>query len=136
MRECGACQACCQGWVQGDAYGCKFGKGKQCLFLLDKCSIYHFRPQTCQKFYCGWAQELVPEWMRPDQCKVLISIENWSGGQFLRCMEMGQKMSDDALLEITKFCQQNNAPYMLQYEGEWKIYGPEPFIQEMVNTSR
>jgi hypothetical protein len=89
----------------------------------------------CSNFYCAWAQELFPEWMQPNLCRVLISVEKWSGGQFLKCLEMGQKMSDDVLLEITNFCKKYQAPYALQYEGRWQFAGPEQFVKEMINKS-
>jgi len=89
----------------------------------------------CRNFYCGWAQELFPEWMQPNLCKVLISVEKWSHGQFIKCIEMGEKMSDDILLQITDFCKKHNAPYALQYEGLWKFAGPEDFIEEVISKS-
>lgn len=73
--------------------------------------------------------------MQPNLCKVLISVENWSQGQYLKCIEMGQKMSDEVLLQILEFCKKNNAPYVLQYEGVWKLGGPDKFLEEMFNKS-
>lgn len=131
MRPCGECQACCQGWVSGDAYGIPFHINKPCLFLKEKCMVYKFRPNVCKKYYCGWAQGLFPEWMRPDKSKVIITVENWSKGQFLRCTEMGIKMDDTVFLEILKFCNSNNCPYVLQYDGHIKIFGPKEFVDEI-----
>lgn len=93
------------------------------------------RPDVCRNFYCAWAQELFPEWMQPNLCKVLISVEKWSQGQFLRCVEMDQKMTDEVFLEITNFCKKHNTPYALQYEGEWRFGGPENFIKEIFSKS-
>jgi hypothetical protein len=131
MRKCDECTACCQGWLEGEAYGCKFGQGKACPFLtVLNCSIHSCRPEVCKNFYCGWLQELFPEWMRPDKSKVLISVENWSKGQFLRCVEMGQPISVEALAEIKKFSEDNNCPYIIQHEKERTIIGPEEFLKE------
>lgn len=90
----------------------------------------------CRNFYCGWAQELLPEWMQPNLCKVMVSVENWSKGQYLKCIEMGQQMNDEALLAIMDFCKKNNAPYVLQYDGEWRLAGPDEFVQEMLSKSK
>lgn len=131
MRNCDGCTACCEGWLQGEAYGLKFGKENACPFLTNlRCSIHCVRPQVCKNFYCGWIQELFPEWMRPDKSKVLISVENWSQGQCLRCIEMGQPISEEALDEIKKFCSKNNCPYIIQGKENVSYFGSEKFIQE------
>jgi hypothetical protein len=129
-RECGDCQGCCQGWLIGEAYGVKFGVGKPCAFLQGQCMIYDMRPDVCKNYYCAWRQGLFSEKLKPTISNVLISVSNWSKGQYLRCSEMGQKMSDEALLEITEFCKTNNTPYVLQYDGQWSYNGPPDFIQE------
>lgn len=131
MRNCEDCTACCEGWLQGEAYGLKFGKRQPCPFLTTlKCSIHCSRPQVCKNFYCGWIQELFPEWMRPDKSKVLISVENWSKGQCLRCIEMGQPISEEAHNEIKQFCTKNNCPYIIQHEIGASYFGNQEFIQE------
>jgi hypothetical protein len=48
---------------------------------------------------------------------------------------MGCKMTDDVLVEILNFCKTHNAPYVLQYEGDWRFVGPEDFVNEMINKS-
>ena len=131
MRPCEDCQACCQGWLIGDAYGIPFSKGKPCAFLKEKCMIYTCRPSVCKKYYCAWAQELFPEWMQPNKCNVLITVQNWSKGQYLRCSEMGQKMGDNVFAEILNFCKKNSCPYVLQYDGHVKVFGPQEFIEEI-----
>ena len=130
FQECGDCNACCT-WLHGDAYGSKFGSGKSCLFLNKKCTIYGVRPDFCKKFECGYTQKLFPQdWMRPDKSGALIMIQNWSKGQYLRIIETGKKMLDEAFLEIINFCKKYNTPYIMQYDGEWSIHGPEDFLRE------
>lgn len=131
FRECKECAACCQGWLSADIYGTKMGDGKKCSFHQNKCLIYNQRPKTCINYQCAWSQYLFPEWMRPDKCKVLINVQDWSKGQYLKCIEMGQKMSDEIFLEIMNFCKKNNCPYIIQYDGEWKINGPIEFVEEV-----
>ena len=129
LRECGECNACCV-WLKGEAHGHEFGNGKRCHFLKKNCSIYETRPEVCKKYQCAWLQGLFPENLRPDKSKVLISVENWSKGQFLRAIEMGNKISDEALLEIQNFCIIHNCPAIIQYDGNTFINGPEEFAQE------
>ena len=128
-RECGECNACCV-WLKGDAYGHEFGNGEACKFLNQNCSIYETRPEVCKRYQCAWLQGLFPENLRPDKSKVLISVENWSKGQFLRAVEMGTKMSDEVLLEIQNFCTTHNCPAIIQYDGKVFINGSEEFINE------
>ena len=59
-----------------------------------------------------------------------ISVENWSKGQFLRSIEMGQKMDDNTLIEIQEFCKKHNCPAIVQYDGIFFVNGPEEFIKE------
>ena len=128
-RECGECNACCV-WLKGDAYGHEFGNGKPCHFLKNNCSIYETRPEVCKRYQCAWLQGLFQENLRPDKSKVLITVENWSKGQFLRAIEMGQKMDDNTLIEIQEFCKKHNCPAIVQYDGRVFINGPEEFISE------
>ena len=130
MNPCAECRACCQGWVIGEAYGSRFYPGKACDFLCGGCQIYDVRPNVCRKFYCAYAQELFPEWMRPDKSKVIISVQDWSKGQYLLCSEMGQKMSDEALLEINNFSKKHNCPTIIQYDGQFNFHGPQEFLEE------
>lgn len=60
-------------------------------------------------------------------------VQDWSKGQYLKIVETGRKMNDEALLEITNFCKKHNTPYMLQYDGQWSIHGPDIFVEEVKN---
>ncbi len=57
-------------------------------------------------------------------------VQDWSKGQYLKIVETGRKMTDEALLEITNFCKKHNTPYIMQYDGKWSIHGPQEFIEE------
>ena len=128
-RECGECNACCV-WLKGDAYGHEFGGGKPCRFLEGNCSIYETRPEVCRRFQCAWLQGLLGDGMRPDRSGVLVSVEKWSGGQFLRAVEIGRKMDDEALLDIQGFCRRHGCPAIVQYDGRVFCSGPDEFLRE------
>lgn len=133
FQPCGECTACCT-WLHGVAHGVPFGGGKSCVFLNKNCTVYSVRPQFCRHFFCAFSQNLFPqEWMRPDKCGALVMVQDWSKGQYLKIVETGRKMTDEALLEITNFCKKHNTPYMLQYDGQWSIHGPDIFVEEVKN---
>ena len=109
MRECGECTKCCE-WPMGTIYGHNFGGGKPCNFLKrkERCTIYDIRPESpCRTYQCAWSQELFPEWMRPDKCGVLISVEGKVGEQFLR-VSAPNGISNDIQNELDKFSKDNN----------------------------
>lgn len=129
--ECGDCTACCT-WLHGVAHGVAFGGGKSCVFLNKNCTIYDIRPDFCKKFYCGYTQKLFPqEFMRPDKSGALVMVQDWSKGQYLKVVETGKKMTDEAFLEINNFCKKYNTPYIMQYDNQWTIHGPQEFIEEV-----
>ena len=128
-RECGDCNACCI-WLKGESYSHEFGGGKPCHFLKGNCSIYETRPEVCKTYQCAWLQGLFSENLKPEKSKVIISVENWSKGQFLRAIEMGKKMDDNVLIEIQTFCQTHKCPAIIQYDGKTFINGPDEFIKE------
>ena len=97
-RECGDCNACCI-WLKGESYSHEFGGGKPCHFLKGNCSIYETRPEVCKTYQCAWLQGLFSENLKPEKSKVIISVENWSKGQFLRAIEMGKKMDDNVHMD-------------------------------------
>lgn len=121
FRECGDCTSCCDGHIIGNSYGNSFGFHKPCVFLVKKiCTIYKDRPHSCDKFQCAWTQNLFPEWMKPNICNVLISVEinKNDGTQFLRVVEMKETIDYAVYAEIEKFCNENNTYYVkVPYES-------------------
>lgn len=107
MRECGECQACCSGLLIGSARGSFFGNLIPCKFLENECTIYSDRPETCRRYYCAWAQELLPEWTRPDKTGVIVSVETRKGFQYLNVISKAD-IKPDLLSEINKFTTENN----------------------------
>lgn len=118
MRECGECTKCCE-WLKGEAYGHSFDIGKPCNFMGNGCcTIYDIRPERpCRTYFCAWAQELFPEWMRPDKCGAIISVEQAKedgehdtnfvkGEQFLRVISPNG-ISKEVEEECKKFYEQH-----------------------------
>ena len=131
FKECGECQKCCEGWVAGTAFGIPFYPHKPCAFLQGKCLVYNFRPDVCKKFFCAYSQGLFPDWMRPDKTNVLISVQDWSKGQYLKVIACDKPIPENVKIEITKFAQEQKCPYMVHENGETRIYGPPEFLRDI-----
>lgn len=113
FKECGDCTSCCDGHIIGTSHGNRFGYRKPCVFLVSKiCSVYKDRPKSCHDFQCGWTQNLFPEWMKPNLCGVMVSIEINNDIQFLRVVELQELIDYAVYAEIEKFCSENNTYYV------------------------
>ncbi len=112
LRPCGECTACCAGMLIGEAYGNKFGYGKHCVFLVEnKCSIYATRPQVCRNYQCAWSQGLLPEWMKPSRCGVLVSVEfDENNKQYLKVMTR-KPLTQEITDELDEWTKNNNTYY-------------------------
>lgn len=73
-RACNGCTACCDGWVRIEVKGYEAWPGHP--YSTGKgCSDYENRPEfPCRQFVCGWLlpNSPLPEWMKPDQAKVMV----------------------------------------------------------------
>ena len=86
---------------------CFFGNMVPCKFLEKECTIYSDRPETCRRFYCAWAQELLPEWTRPDKTGAVVSVETKQNLQYLNVISE-KDIEANLLAEINKFTTENN----------------------------
>lgn len=121
--ECGDCHACCSGALVGSAYGTQFGLGKKCIFLVKECcTIYSVRPPTCQKYQCAWTQQILPEWMKPNKCGVLVSVETAPDKQYLKVIELVPKVGPEVYEELDKFVLENKTHYVkIPYENKFGL---------------
>lgn len=110
FRPCGDCTACCDGFLIGEAKGIPFGDGKPCQFLVSKnCTIYADRPQVCRNYQCAWTQFVLPSWMKPNQCGVMVSVEyDKDGKQYLKVIEMREEIEYNVYSTIDTFTRENN----------------------------
>jgi len=115
FKDCGTCTICCEGWLTSIAYGNLFGNKKPCIFLCEKtCLIYTTRPKTCSYYQCAWSQGLFPDWMKPTESNVLISVEyDNQKKQFLKVIELGISISDKVFNFIENWVKENNTYYIL-----------------------
>src|SRR5215472_4012184 len=82
-RQCGDCFACCVhlGITELKKYPdqpCKHLDGA--LGPDKRCSIYAKRPSACAIYKCLWRQGIGPDWLRPADSGILITMYDDEGG--------------------------------------------------------
>ena len=102
IRECGECDLCCR-WLSHDVYGQQVSPDNPCRFIKNGCSIHSNRPAQCKRYFCMWAQGVLPEWMYPKDIGVIVSVKNWPQGKWLEVMECGVEVIDEVIMELQKF---------------------------------
>ncbi|MEI6797720.1 MAG: hypothetical protein WCO04_00705 [Pseudomonadota bacterium] len=130
-RVCGDCSKCCDGYLQGAAYGRPFWKGRPCHFLdAGKCSIYGNHPEDpCKTFKCVWlANTDIPGWMRPNDVNAILVWRRKEGFEYLDLSEAGEKLRAEVLSWAIMYCLQHN--YNLQYmiDGGLNRIGSRAFL--------
>ena len=134
IRECGECDLCCN-WLSHNVYGQQITLDSPCRFLNNGCSIHPNRPAQCKRYFCMWAQGVLPEWMFPKDLGIIVSVKNWPYGQWLEVIEAGKSITDEILAELGKF----NVPVKYTREGKEYILGGsefEEFYQDYVTKNR
>ena len=101
-RECGECDLCCK-WLSHDVYGQQVSPNNPCRFIKNGCSIHPNRPAQCKRYYCMWAQGVLPEWMYPKDTGIMVSVKNWPQGQWLEVVECGVEMTDKVINALLEF---------------------------------
>ena len=122
FRECGECDLCCR-WLSHNVYGQQITLDSPCRFLNNGCSIHPNRPAQCKRYFCMWAQGVLPEWMFPKDIGIIVSVKNWPYGQWLEVIEAGKPITDEILAELVKF----NVPVKYTREGKEYILGGSEF---------
>ena len=121
-RESGECDLCCR-WLSHKVYGQQITLDSPCRFLNNGCSIHPNRPAQCKRYFCMWAQGVLPEWMFPKDIGIIVSVKNWPYGQWLEVIEAGKPITDEILAELVKF----NVPVKYTREGKEYILGGSEF---------
>jgi hypothetical protein len=141
LRSCGECTACCEGHLEGWAYGHHFYLGRPCHFMKPGgCSIYPDRPaEPCKRFKCAWlSEDFLPFWFRPDKSNVIVTWASWGPNKdfpYLKVTERGIKIDSAALNLIYMYHVQTRVPISVQIDRGWSHYGPAEFIEEMQQLS-
>ena len=101
IRECGECDLCCK-WLSHNVYGQDITLDSPCRFLNNGCSIHPNRPPQCKRYFCMWAQGVLPEWMFPKDIGIIVSVKNWPYGQWLELSDPEKKMTEEIFDELQK----------------------------------
>lgn len=133
-RKCGECTACCEGWLEGEALGHKFYRGRPCHFLGDGCcSIYSVRPEDpCKSYKCMWlTSNAIPNWMRPDKCGVILTQRSEKGIPYVHATETDRKMDSAVLSWVIQACFNNgwNLRYTIDHGNNY--LGSKEFAEVM-----
>lgn len=132
MRECNGCTACCEGWLHGQSHGQYFQPGRPCHFKCETgCSIYENRPeQPCKTYSCEWLKNKdIPEWMKPNLSRVIITKRKYDGGEYLEVHEMGKKIDSTVLNWLFVYHYTTDIPLRVQVNGGWNNFGPSEFLK-------
>ena len=120
-RSCGTCTSCCEGWVYGSANGREFWRGRPCHFVKKcvGCTIYENRPEDpCKSFDCNWLlDENIPDWMQPNQSRVILQWRTIDGKTYLEMNEACDKVSSDVLSWVMQYAIQNKLNLQYQLNG-------------------
>ena len=131
-RSCGTCHACCDGHLSGEAYGHKFWQGRKCFFVNESgCTIYGNHPiSPCKNYKCVWLEDKsIPEWMRPDLSKVILTRETINGIPYVSIKEAGQKIDSSILNWIfTQYAEDKFENIRYQIDGGWNWMGSQEFV--------
>jgi hypothetical protein len=134
MRDCNGCTACCEGWLVGKVQNKYFQPGRPCHFKCESgCSIYEQRPENpCRIYSCEWLNNLdIPEWLRPNLSKIIITRKQWKNGDYLEITEMGCKIDSTILNWLFTYHYSTDIPIRIQVSGGWTSYGPQEFLNEV-----
>ena len=123
-REGGECDLCCR-WLSHDVYGQLVSPNNPCRFIKNGCSIHPNRPAQCKRYYCMWAQGVLPEWMYPNDIGIMVSVKDWPQGKWLEVVECGVEMTDKVINALLEF----KAPIVY---GN-KLIGPPEFKEYYKN---
>lgn len=113
MRECNGCGYCCDGHLIGEVDGKRFGEMQPCHNLASfGCKVHNDRPPMCSNYFCAWSQELLPLWMKPDECGVVVSVEtDKSGKQYLKAVST-KTLSFSIVMELDSFTKRHNTYFV------------------------
>ena len=143
-RECGACTACCDGWLISDMLNMR--PGQPCRHRANEgCSIYEERPEKpCRTFSCLWLTEdfPLPETARPDQSGVILSrLGSWGPWPVLAATPTGEKFDPPTFDFLKLFCTRNNVAILFAElemiddsftgRGWQKTFGPDDFMNAL-----
>ena len=138
IRTCGACTACCDGWLRIKIHGHEVYPGKPCPYSTGhSCRIYDRRPRDpCREFICGWLEQgsPLPDRFRPDRIGLLVirGKFHWRGLPVDVVVPAGKDPAGEALAWLQQHALASGRPLVYQVQELWHGFGPPEFQQEIL----
>lgn len=138
-RSCGACTACCDGWLTGSIRGHEMSEGVPCHFRgAGGCTIYEDRPaDPCRGFFCAWRLQgnPFPESFRPDRLAVIILAKRWRDRVAYYLVPAGRELDTTLLEWMRKHSTATGTPFLFKVAGRHKGYGSAEFHQDLLDKA-
>ena len=130
-RSCDGCAKCCEGWLNGEAYGHAFYKGRPCFFLNKTCSIYNERPENpCRSFKCAWLEDdTFPHWMKPDLVNAIIIKRKTGDIFFYEITEAGSVLDSKTLSWLVQWALNTRTNILYFVDGGINRLGSPEFLE-------
>lgn len=119
QRTCQTCTACCEGHLHLNKELASSDANSECLHCTQSgCAIYTDRPQNpCRTFECLWltANSPLPEWMRPDASRVIVTINRfkWNEHPVVVGLQLDQVIPDRTLRYLQEWTRFSKLPLSL-----------------------
>jgi hypothetical protein len=133
-RSCGACTACCDGWLRITIDGQPVYPGRPCPHSTgSSCRIYAERPvDPCRRFSCEWLSGGdLPEAFSPDRAGFIVLGSGWRGLKVRVLVSAGRDPDEHALEWFRSEAVRRGRPFIFQRGGEWRAFGPPEFQAEV-----
>jgi hypothetical protein len=137
-RSCGACAACCDGWLPGNVRGHEMTRGVPCHFRGEiGCGAYDERPaDPCRNFDCAWVRSPnpFPESFRPDRLGVIILARTWRDRPAYTLVS-GERDPDQPLRDwVRDYGVRTATPFLYCLsDGKLQAFGSPEFRQDMLD---
>ncbi len=130
-RLCDGCTKCCEGWLEGEAYGHHFYRGRPCFFLNKNCSIYDSRPHNpCRSYKCCWLDDnQFPEWMKPDLVGMIINQVIREDISYYVLVEAGSRLDVRVLSWMIQWALNSKKNLLYYIDGGMNKVGSEEFLK-------
>ena len=130
-RECGDCNLCCK-WLYLNVDNELVRPGRPCKYVGKSCTIHEKRPNVCRNYFCAYIQGVLPEWMKPSHCGIIVSVKKWGPNkeyQYLQAAETDKTMSVEVLSWLVQFCSEQNVGLSYQLNGSPNYVGSKEFLE-------
>ena len=127
---------CCQGWLEGEAYGHRFFPGQPCRMLgKTGCSIYEQRPYSpCKTFECEWKiRNNIDDDLRPDRIGVIMVGRITEGHRYIRVIETDKPISEKVYKWADAYNKKWNTNIIVPVLGGIRVYSSNTGFKDSIS---